>query len=162
MLKPLAYSGYFWTVQKKLDSPEHFMYMLYISCTLSMLPTLPEGEEYYTFDGEKLEHRIIGLEYVFSGKVEEEKCVEGQRYWDVVYYGDVQVSFLWPAIQYDSHCYHNYYHCWYHHCRHHLLPPPPAAATTTVDAATNTAAITTATSAVATSIVILTKIVTLQ
>lgn len=43
---------------------------------MSLLLTLPEGEEDYTLDGEELENRVVWLENMISGKVEQEQCVQ--------------------------------------------------------------------------------------
>lgn len=54
--------------------------------------TLPEGEENDRLDGKELEHRVVGLQQVSGGKVEEEEAVEGQRHRDVVDDSDVEVA----------------------------------------------------------------------
>ena len=56
--------------------------------------TLPEWEEDDGLDGEELEYRVVGLEEVPCGKVEEEEAVEGQWHRDVVDDGDVEVATL--------------------------------------------------------------------
>lgn len=43
---------------------------------MSLLLTLPEGEEDDTLDGEELENRVVWLENMISGKVEQEQCVQ--------------------------------------------------------------------------------------
>lgn len=55
-------------------------------------PTLPEGEEDDSLDGDELEDRLKWAQQVHGGKVEEEKGVKGQADREVVDDGDVEVS----------------------------------------------------------------------
>lgn len=57
-----------------------------------MGPTLPEGEEDDSLDGDELEDRLKRAQQVHGGKVEEEKGVKGQADREVVDDGDVEVS----------------------------------------------------------------------
>ena len=56
--------------------------------------TLPERQEDDWLDGEEFEDRIERPQEILGTKVEEEKGVEGQRDWDVVDQGYVQVALV--------------------------------------------------------------------
>ena len=68
--------------------------MFYITFTIHTFRalTLPEGEKDDTFYSEEFQHRVVRLQNVFSGKVEQKQGIESQRYGDVIYYSDIQVS----------------------------------------------------------------------
>lgn len=55
-------------------------------------PTLPEGEEDDSLDGDELEDRLKWAQQIHGGKVEEEKGIKGQADREVVDDGDVEVS----------------------------------------------------------------------
>lgn len=55
-------------------------------------PTLPEGEEDDSLDGDELEDWLIWAQQVHGGEVEEEKGIKGQADREVVDDGDVEVS----------------------------------------------------------------------
>lgn len=55
-------------------------------------PTLPEGEEDDSLDGDELEDWLKRAQQVHGGKVEEEKGIKGQADREVVDDGDVEVS----------------------------------------------------------------------
>lgn len=62
-------------------------------CWVSMVgPTLPEGEEDDSLDGDELEDWLERTQQIHGGEVEEEKGIKGQADREVVDDGDVEVS----------------------------------------------------------------------